>query len=831
MPSAALTRLPSLIHLHLEFNRIAALSSEIFRSSASQLISFSLTRNLVRELPPRLFFHFDRLLSIDLSGNMIPTFDQQSFIGVEDTLVYLDMSYNRLSIVDEIPLKNLISLNLAGNLLKQISPDTFKHLNRLQYLNISNNPLYGGFPPIFPRSLISLDVASTGLRVLPAILLLNSENLEIVSFSGNELQEINGGTFKQLLNLTTIDLSYNEITTVEKGAFIGLKNLYNLNLRGNKLRTFEGESFNTGTGLEILDLSCNMLEHLSPTVFLIHPRLRRINLSGNRFSFFAQELIKPLQFLEHLNLANNQLTTIAEFAFAQISRLRELNLSENRIQSIEELAFHNSTQLQQLDLSKNNLEILSERMLEGIRRMEKLDLSNNHLTTLPEAIFDTTRIHSLEKIDLSGNRFAEIPTRALERQMANLNDLNVARNRLSVIFSQDIINSVKKLDLSENPLSEKAIDEILGDAKVLRYLNIASCGIRRINRLEAPFLRKLNVSRNNLEYFGRLALDRTTMLEKLDISRNHLQSFDNVLRALGSLVMLKSLDISGNDVRIVNESSLLGLENLKELKMYALSNCTRIEKNAFKSLSKLRILEAFDFPKLGYFDVQGIIKDMRNLEVLDIEIKDVNVGNEQLSVRMHPRLKVLILRGERIKNILSSLLVGIKSSQLSIGFINTSIDTIPMTLLFPVPRSTQIQIDVSGSKFKTISPQVTSVFDERNYAVKLKGLNIKIACDCEAKYLWKWYKNSRFGPENSIKCSSPDLLVDQNLMDLTEEQLYCGNPNKSTTAVQHEFTESTTGKQQFTSPEPEIIWTVAPSAQVYFIFRIIINSYLYNHKL
>ncbi|XP_058810669.1 protein artichoke [Phymastichus coffea] len=812
VPSAALARLPALVNLQLDYNRIAVLSSELVHASAPRLITFSLTHNLVRELPARLFAHFDKLLSINLSDNMIPHINPQTFVGVEDTLIHLDLSYNRLAAVGEIPLRWLQSLNLAGNHLKKVAPETFKHLNRLLHLNISDNPLYGGFPPLFPRSLLSLDVSRTGLQILPPVLLLNLLNLERISLSGNRLRKIGENTFKHLFNLTSIDLSYNQIEEIETEAFVGLINLYSLNLRRNKLRVFAGEYFNTGTGLEYLDLSHNQLEHLTPTSFLIHPRLKQVNLAGNRFSTFPSEFVKNLQFIEYLNLSDNRISSIGEFGFAQIARLRELDLSGNRIETVDELAFHNSTQLQQLDLSRNRLESLSERMLEGVLRLEKIDLMNNRLNSLPDKIFDTSRIRSLESVDISGNKFIEIPTEALRKQMSNLLSLNVARNRLSEVFNQDIIDTVKELDLSENPLSENSSFRILSEAKVLRSLNMASCGIHRISKVEAPFLRRLDLSRNNLDVIESSAFERTTMLEELNVSKNKLPTVSMIANAFGTPPMLKSLDISSNDIKAINESSLHGFETLKELKIVDLENCTRIEKNAFKSMTKLRRLEAHNYPRLGYFDVQGITKGMNSLKVLDIEIKDLNAGNEQLSVRMHPRLRSLSLRGDRLNNVLSSLLVGIKAQQLSLGLKNTSIEAIPSTLLFPVPRSTKIELNVAGSKLKTIPQQLAAVFEERNNAFQMKGLDIQIKCDCSVKYLWRWSKNAASASDNSIECTAPESLKNQSLNDLLEDQLSC-EPEK-TTVFQTEHTEATTNaRRPSTSMEPEIIWTVASATQ------------------
>lgn len=811
IPSTALARLPSLTHLQLEFNRVAAISTELIRSIAPNLLVLGLNRNLVREIPARLFHNFERLVSIELSGNILSLITSHTFAGLEDTLLSLDLSNNRLtSIGENLPLKNLLYLNLSGNQLKRISPEIFLHLTNLVTLNLRNNPLYGGFPPIFPQTLRKLDVSYTGLKILPAILFLNLHSLEQISLAGNKLKEIHENTFQHLYNLTSIDLSDNRIEQIDRSAFVGAINLYKLNLKGNKLTSFVGEHFNTGTNLQILDLSDNLINQLSPTSFVIHPRLKDLNLAGNQFTQFPSDFVKTLQFLEKLNLSRNMLHIIDEFGFSQMARLRILELSGNLIESVDELAFHNSTQLQIIDLSNNKLESLSERAMEGVLRLEYLNLGNNKLASLSETIFDPSRIRSVEKINLSGNRFTEIPTRTLQKQSSSLYSLNMAKNKLVEVFSQDIVGNVKNLDLSENSLSDNAVRGILGDAKILRSLNLAHTGIKNIAHLETPFLRYLNLSGNSITNIKPTALERTTMLESLDLSQNRLSDFTDMIDTFKTLPVLKSLDISSNSIKTINESSFEGLEMLRSLKMSNFSNCTRIEKSAFKTLrSKLHVLHAYDYPRLGYFDLQGILKEMKNLEELDVEMKDSVIGNEQLSIKSHPRLRKLSLRGERLRSILSSALAGIRVPNFSLGLKNTSIHAIPPTLFFPVPKSTKIELDISGSKLQTITPQLITALDERAGSIELRGLD-SINCDCEAKNLWRWLKSitSLSKPiSEPIKCKTPDYVAGKILNELSEEHLSCDQVTKKI-----ETTETTTSVRS-TTFEPEIIWTVAPTIQ------------------
>ncbi|KAK1126179.1 hypothetical protein K0M31_004815 [Melipona bicolor] len=821
----------------MEFNRVAALPIELIEATASNLVTLSLTGNLVREIPAGLFQDFQRLVSIELSGNMLSKITRDTFVGLEETLLELDVSSNRLTSIGEFPLRQLISLNLSGNRLTRIPPETFGHLKRVRYLNLSSNPLYGGFPPVFPSSVLDLDISRTDLNILPSILFRNLESLERVLIAGNRLERIESGTFNRLANLSRIDLAGNHIEHIENEAFVGLTGLYELNLRGNRLTSFTGEYFDTGTGLESLDLSSNRIDRLSPTAFAIHPRLRKLRLSDNRFVHFPTDYLKPLQFLEWLSLSENGLKSVDEFAFSQLARLRTLDLAANRIESVNELAFHNSTQLQLIDLSGNNIEMLSERTMEGLLRLEHLNLRDNRLASLPETIFDPSRVRSVESIDLSGNRLTEIPIRSLQRQIGFLSKLNLARNRIVELFSQEVASNVKELDLSDNPLSEAAVKGILGEAKILRSLNLANTGIERLTvRLETPFLKRLDLSRNKVIDLRKATLERATMLETLNLSGNKLSDLSSLNQAFQTLPVLRWLDISGNYMKTVNETDFDGLVSLRFLRMANLPNCTRIERTAFKSLGKLYSLAAHDYPKLGYFDVQGILKGMSKLEMLDIEIKDSSVSNEQLSIRTHPRLKEVILRGDRLRSILSSSLVGVRGHKLVFGLKNTSVDSIPAALFFPVPRSTQLELDISGSKFATLSSQFLSALDERTSFIKIKGLRYNpINCNCDARQLWKWLKTtSDDDPSNLVLCSAPSNLAGSILINLAEHRLSCDiisggsvdELDNDTTARSHasssllsssSFSSDSPSSHSYSSPtvrstfsEPEIIWTVAP---------------------
>ncbi|XP_014211526.1 insulin-like growth factor-binding protein complex acid labile subunit [Copidosoma floridanum] len=237
-PTEALRHLKNLRILDMSHNSITELR-RLHLEDLKNLQYLDLSRNKIAHLGSNTFADLTHLVRLDLAFNFLRTMDESSFggLGKLNWLSHLDLSHNQLSEVDRTAAlgnNSLLSLNLASNRLTRISADVFKHLVRLERLNISDNPLYGGFPPVFPRSLIELDATRTGLEVLPAVLLLNLASLERLYFAGNRLREIDEATFSHHSNLTLIDLSDNELATLSKGAFVGLPSLKNLLLHGNK---------------------------------------------------------------------------------------------------------------------------------------------------------------------------------------------------------------------------------------------------------------------------------------------------------------------------------------------------------------------------------------------------------------------------------------------------------------------------------------------------------------------------------------------------------------------------------------------------------------------
>lgn len=816
IPASALGRLPRLTSLQLDYNRVAALSGDILRSIAERVTKLVIARNVVRELPAGTFQYFQQLQDLDLTRNLLNTLNSEMFSGIENTLLSLKLSQNRISSITGPPLAltKLKYLDISKNHLKELPKNIFNFLTSLEYLNISRNVFLSGFPIDLLhklQDLKTLDLDHCRLQRLSPDFLSKSLKIEHFSASHNEITDIPNTAFANLYNLTMLDLSYNRIDNIRAGAFVNVMNIKKLLLNGNSLTSFKGEFFNTGTSLEILDISQNRISYLFPSSFRIHPRLKEIRASKNKLSFFPADVIATLQFLEFVDLSGNLLKTVEELDFARLPRLTTLLLADNEIDSISEMAFHNSTQLQVLDLSRNKLDRLGERTFEGLVRLKLLDLKENILSDLPETIFERSRLQMLENINLARNLFEIAPLKSLQRQYFFVSSVDLSHNKIKDIPADDsIMVNIKKLDLSFNPLSEEAIANVLGEPKTVRELNLAGTGIVDVTRLETPFLNFLNLSYNNISTLTDRIFERISLLETLDVSHNQISETTTSFPKIWSVLRnIQSLNLSSNPITTISQDDFEGLNSLRYLSLHSLNQCSKIEKGAFKSIPNLSVLEAYDYPKLGYLDIQGILQYLPSVERINIETKDAAISSDQLQSVLHPRLQELGIRGPRLRSISSGTLSGLKGTEVIIRLRNTSLTSLPPALFFPVPRSSQVILDITGNQLTTLTPQMIATYDDRRGDLQIMGLSSNpIVCDCGAKGLKRWLPPH----STSVRCAAPEHLIDKPLVNVDDDELTC-DPRKVTTTTQSTtYSAPRSTRLMPKTTEPEIIWSL-PSTE------------------
>lgn len=762
---------------------------------------------------------------MDLSGNLLVNIEPYTFAGLEKTITSLNLRGNRISsltLEEPLILQSLTFFDISSSQIKEISPSSFTIMPSLLHLNLSHNFQLHTIPVKLFHPLTSLqvlDLSYDSLKALSSELFVKCPNLQWLSLSNNMISELTENVFDALVNLTYLNLGGNNIVNLKSGIFAGLHSLKTLSLHKNHLTTFKGEFFITwksnGTNVEKLDLSENQISYLFPTSFKVHPNLRLINLAGNKFNFFPGELIAGLEFLVDIDLSGNALKTLDEFDFGRLPRLKMLKLNDNDIDLISETAFHNSTQLQTIDLSNNNIEKIGERTFQGLNRIEKLNLSNNSLSELPDNIFDRSKVRMLENIDLSRNKFFMAPFTSLKKQYFFLISADLSHNKIQDIPGDDtVMVNIKELDLSYNPLSQESIRNILNEPKTVRKLNLAGTGINTVDRMETPFIQYLNLSNNAITELNEKVFERITLLENLDVSFNAISYITNLSKAWNVLKNLNALDLSFNPISNIVQKDFEGLYALKRLRISNLNSCIKIEKSAFKNFANLVELDMYGYPKLGYLDIPGILHGLPSLEMLNVEIKDPSVGSEQLAPAMNSRLHYIGIWGQRVSSLSSGALAGLKMSELIIKISNTSLSSIPPSLLIPIPRSSSIILDLSHNQLTTLIPQFLTSLDDRRGHLSIKNLDTNpILCDCGVRAL------RRSGLAFGIKCSAPSYLNGKYLLEIADDDLTCDVHKQTPTTPSISSSMSTSAitiiKMNKQSPrittEPDIIWSLPPA--------------------
>ncbi|KAL9955436.1 hypothetical protein ACROYT_G036764 [Oculina patagonica] len=107
---------------------------------------------------------------------------------------------------------NLEEIDLTGNPIESIEPNSFIHLQRLKILKLERNKL----------------------RVLRSGTFQGLSSLTELNLIGNPIEEIKDEAFSGLKQLTRLNLSYMELRTISSGAFRGMDSLSELYLNNNK---------------------------------------------------------------------------------------------------------------------------------------------------------------------------------------------------------------------------------------------------------------------------------------------------------------------------------------------------------------------------------------------------------------------------------------------------------------------------------------------------------------------------------------------------------------------------------------------------------------------
>ncbi|CAL4953944.1 unnamed protein product [Urochloa decumbens] len=520
-------------------------------NASSRLQNLFLGENNLQGPIPELLSKLSGLTKLDLSSNNLTGTMDISLIKNLTNLYLLQLSSNRLSIVEKsdarsyVGYPNILSLGLASCNLTKL-PAFLMYLNEVESLDLSDNSIAGPIPDWIWRAgandfyYVNLSHNSftsiQGVILAPAYLILDLHS-----------NMIEGSLPVPPLNTSFMDCSRNHFTHSITSEFLsGLTYAGFMSLSNNMLTGEVPPMICNTSNLKVLDLSFNSLGGTIPPCMLQETRsISVLNLRGNNFRGSLPQNISRECALETINLNDNNL---------------EGKLPESLV---------NCKMLQVLDVGDNQMVDTFPDWLGGLPELRVLALRSNRFHG-PITIVDGTNFFPvLQVFDISSNNFnGGIPAQYLKRLKAMISSSEVESKARTIgyqyaidIYYEDsvtvmlkgldvtfvrILSTFKSLDVSNNSFDGTMPSEI-GDLKLLKVLNLSrnafSGGIpSQISSMVE--LESLDLSHNHLSGEIPSSMASLTFLEVLDLSYNHL--FGPVPQS-GQFLTFPSTSYAGND--------------------------------------------------------------------------------------------------------------------------------------------------------------------------------------------------------------------------------------------------------------------------------------------
>ena len=189
-------------------------------------------------------------------------------------------------------------------------------------------------------------------------------------------------------SLAAVDLSGNAIQHIEVGAFRNMSQLRTLNLNGNRLTNLTAGTFEGCGKLETLSLQDNPIESIMPGAWSDLGRLTSLtlNLGANDPQQARQGIFRGLPTLQQLTLQGTPELS-AQPSWEGLEQLTQLTItgswlgtgSVGLLPHLESKVFVGLRNLKMLDLSNNDLLYGLPDSFEGLEKLEHLDLTSNLL--------------------------------------------------------------------------------------------------------------------------------------------------------------------------------------------------------------------------------------------------------------------------------------------------------------------------------------------------------------------------------------------------------------------------------------------------------------------
>lgn len=556
----------------------------------NSIFTLFLSHNRFQELPTNLTKANNIILSFN-NYNEIP-------ISITSTLTKLH---------------SLKCLDLSYNKIEQI-PDEIIQINSLKKLKLFRNKI-SSIPKILNENLTTVDIGYNSIQEIPS----NFPNLISFHADRNLIKSLN----TSFNNITKLCLSKNQISSISKNLFF--------------------------PELLILDLSNNEIKEL-PNFEAFSPKLKTLDASFNSIQSFPIVPKSTINvFLHHNSIENidnflNSFTILVDLSFNEIKELLDLppflitlNVSNNKIKKINPI---NSENIKTINFSMNFIEKVP------FINCDELHFSFNRISLL-----DTQILNKITVIDVSSNNLTQIPIEIF--MIPTINSIMAAFNHIHSIPENISDSTVKKLDLSFNPISQiselplnienfilnycqlSEIPSFLSNYKELVEISFVGNRIQSIENSIPKQIQKLNLSNNELNGFSHSKIILKN-LRYLDLSMNSFTDFSGLFNN-AKFPNLFYLNLSSNPVK----------QNL------TFSFNSKLRKLILTNLNLSEELDLSNLPGLRYLDLSGsqflgLKNSNEKIELIEIknDKKTVSYSNQIGKTEAHENYILMKNQGE-----------------------------------------------------------------------------------------------------------------------------------------------------------------------------------------
>lgn len=229
-------------------------------------------------------------------------------------------------------------------------------------------------------SLIQLNLNGNHLKTMNPESIKGLQNIEELSFRDCGLTSIQDGLFSNKDSLRDLDLGQNRLTTfLSVSGIAQLSSLRSLNFDNNEIQNLHAHAFKD-MNLEALDLSYNRLNKIDVLAFQ-NSTVKDLDLSYNMIFPLKDSFLGPLSaHVKTLNLAGNPVGKLTTEVFSELQELERLNMSVCRLDTVPYETFKNLRLLNVLDISHNNIHFLSQEMVDYLDQLQIVYLHQNTWT-------------------------------------------------------------------------------------------------------------------------------------------------------------------------------------------------------------------------------------------------------------------------------------------------------------------------------------------------------------------------------------------------------------------------------------------------------------------